>query len=167
MSVTYGWYIQNFMSRAISADVPMSLDAFRLLIATYTDGTEQQLAWIIRAVEDTTSQCNSATQRILTSHLNISTANSGVRTLSDYGDYGDQDDQSYYRPAEHAFVLDTTYRKTNAEFIMKLSEGWQLSQVAMDDVIEGCREVCKQTLCILKENVVGALSDVGLQRSWS
>ena len=45
---------------------------------------------------------------------------------------------------------------------MKLSEGQQLSQVAMDDVIEGCREVFKQTLCIVKEKVVGALSDVGI-----
>ena len=104
----------------------------------------------------------SPTQQVLTSHHNISTANSPERCrLSDYEDDDGQHDERSPRRVEDAFALDM-YRQTNAEFIMKLSEGRQLSQVAMDDIIQGCREICKQTLCTVKVNVVRALSDAGI-----
>lgn len=97
------------------------------------------------------------------SHHNISTANSPKsRRLSEYEDDKGQHDESSPRRVEDAFALDTTYRQTNAEFIMKLSEGRQLSQVAVDDIIEGCREICKQMLCTVKVNVVRVLSDAGI-----
>ena len=96
------------------------------------------------------------------SHHNISTANSPEsRRLSEYEDDKGQHDESSPQRVEDAFALDTTYRQTNAEFIMKLSEGRQLSQVAVDDIIQGCREICKQ-MCTVKVNVVRVLSDAGI-----
>ena len=58
-----------------------------------------------------------------------------------------------------------TDMKTNAEFIMKLSEGRQLSQVALGDVIEGCRSICQQTVLRVQESVLSALEDAGINYS--
>lgn len=55
--------------------------------------------------------------------------------------------------------------KANAGFVMKLSEGRQLSQLALGDVIKGCRSICQQTLSIVQERVLSALEDAGIDSS--
>lgn len=55
--------------------------------------------------------------------------------------------------------------KTNAEFLMKLSEGRQLSQVALGDVIAGCRSICQQTVSQVQESVLSALENAGINYS--
>ena len=50
-----------------------------------------------------------------------------------------------------------------AEFLLLLTEGRHLSQVAVEDVIKGCRRVCQQSLSLAKESVLSALSDAGVR----
>ena len=98
--------------------------------------------------EDTIVSCSSPS---LTSDQDISAA--------DFDTYGaqDLDEENHQRAYDGA-----SHRKTNAEFIMKHSEGRQLSQAALDDVIKGCRAICKQTLGTVKEIITVALSDIGI-----
>ena len=46
----------------------------------------------------------------------------------------------------------------NAKFIMSLTEGKQMSQVAVQEVIIGCRKVCERTITLVKERVELAVS---------
>lgn len=57
------------------------------------------------------------------------------------------------------------YLKSNAEFLMTLSEGKMLSQVAVDSVITGCRSICEQVLSQVKQNVTSKLLDAQLDPS--
>ena len=50
-----------------------------------------------------------------------------------------------------------------AEFLLLLTEGRHLSQVAVEDVIKGCRRVWQQSLSLAKESVLSALSDAGVR----
>ena len=45
---------------------------------------------------------------------------------------------------------------------MMLSEGRQLSQQAIADVISGCRIICRQTVRIALESTVNKLTDAGI-----
>ena len=112
-------------------------------------GLEHEIA------EDTFASCNSPSPA---SHQDIISA--ANLSMSDFDEYSDQDlDEKNVH--QRAFD-DASYRKINAEFIMKLSEGRQLSQAALDDVIKGCRAICEQTLGTVKEIVSVALSDIGI-----
>ena len=57
------------------------------------------------------------------------------------------------------------YLKSNAEFFMTLSEGRMLSQVAVDDVIKGCRSICQQALSQVKQDVTRKLVDAQIDCS--
>ena len=52
----------------------------------------------------------------------------------------------------------------NAEFLLTLSEGRHLSQVALDDVM-GCRNHCKKAISQAKKGVLVALNDAGIDTS--
>ena len=56
-------------------------------------------------------------------------------------------------------------RRSNAEFLMTLSEGRQLSQQAISDVIVGCRKICQQTVCTVIERSVRAIMDADIDVS--
>ena len=56
-------------------------------------------------------------------------------------------------------------QKSNADFLMTLSEGRQLSQQALSDVIGGCRKICQQTVRRVMERTSKALADVGIDIS--
>ena len=47
--------------------------------------------------------------------------------------------------------------KTNAGLLLRLTEGRHLSQVALSDVITGCRRICQETLSHVREGVLSAL----------
>ena len=53
-------------------------------------------------------------------------------------------------------------RTQNAQFLLTLTEGRQLSQVALNEVIEICRTISKQTVSQIKEGVLSALNDAGV-----
>ena len=50
----------------------------------------------------------------------------------------------------------------NAEFLLMLTEGKQVSQVALDEVIKGCRKICEQTVSQIKQRVICALGHAGI-----
>ena len=50
----------------------------------------------------------------------------------------------------------------NAVFLLTLTEGRQLSQVALNEVIKICRTISKQTISQIKEGVLSALNDAGV-----
>ena len=50
----------------------------------------------------------------------------------------------------------------NAEFLLMLTEGKQLSQVALDEVIKGCQRICNETLCRVKVEALSALTNAGI-----
>lgn len=52
--------------------------------------------------------------------------------------------------------------KKSAEFLLTLSEGRQLSQVALNDVIKGCRSICDRVVSQVKEEAFIALKDAGI-----
>ena len=56
-------------------------------------------------------------------------------------------------------------QRTNAEFLMALSEGRQLSQQAISDVIVGCRNICQQAVCTVVGRTVKALTDADIDVS--
>ena len=47
-------------------------------------------------------------------------------------------------------------RMHNAVFLLTLTEGRQLSQVALYDIIQGCRRICKHVVSHIKEGVLSA-----------
>lgn len=55
--------------------------------------------------------------------------------------------------------------KSNANFLMTLSEGRQLSQQAISDAIGGCRKVCQQAVRRVIESTSKALADTGIDIS--
>lgn len=59
-------------------------------------------------------------------------------------------------------VSSSDERIQNAAFLLMLTEGKHLSQVALDDVIKGSRRIAKQAVSKVKEGVLGVLSDVGI-----
>ena len=56
-------------------------------------------------------------------------------------------------------------KRNNAEFLMALAEGRQLSQQAISDVISGCRKICQQTARKVLESVEKPLADAGVDVS--
>ena len=48
---------------------------------------------------------------------------------------------------------------TAAKMLLQLREGYQVSQVALLDVISCCRFLCKQALCSFKADVISALGN--------
>ncbi len=79
---------------------------------------------------------------------------------SEHGPYTSADQPSFSGASDHV-----EYLKENAEFIMRLSEGRQLSQVAITDVIKGCRSVCQQAVLQVREGVLSTLADAELDSS--
>lgn len=53
------------------------------------------------------------------------------------------------------------YLKQNAKLLLKLSEERKLTEVAIQEVIEGCRGVCKQTIMCTKQIVAERLTEYG------
>ena len=53
-------------------------------------------------------------------------------------------------------------KRENAKFLLMLSEGKQVSQVALDEIVQGCREICKQTVSQTKERVLCVLNQAGV-----
>ena len=54
------------------------------------------------------------------------------------------------------------HKKENAEFLLMLTEGKQVSQVALDAIVKGCRQICKQTVSQTKERVLSVLNQAGV-----
>ena len=54
---------------------------------------------------------------------------------------------------------DLQRQKDVATFLLNLSEGRQLSQRAISEVIDGCRKLCEQTVCSVKGEVALKLSE--------
>ena len=52
--------------------------------------------------------------------------------------------------------------KGNAEFLMKLTERRQLSQVALGDVITGCRGICQKYVADIQQGIVSTLKEAGI-----
>lgn len=61
--------------------------------------------------------------------------------------------------------LSTDYTSKNAEFLMDLSEGKRLSQVAIDKVISGCKTIYDQAVVLFKEEAEIKLKDAGIDPS--
>ena len=53
-------------------------------------------------------------------------------------------------------------KKANAMFLLKLLEKRNVSQVAIGDVIDGCRDLCSQTVAKVKEGVQQSLTEAGV-----
>ena len=58
-----------------------------------------------------------------------------------------------------------TYTEQNAEFLMSLTEGKQLSQAAIEKVIEGCRNIHNQALSQYWEKMNQKLLEAGIDPS--
>ncbi len=56
-------------------------------------------------------------------------------------------------------------QRQSARFILKLMEGHKLTQVAIGDVIGGCRELCRQTARQVKYALESQIKDSGLDSS--
>lgn len=56
-------------------------------------------------------------------------------------------------------------KKMNAKFLLKLTEGRRLTQVALSDVIQGCRDICARTAIQVKQNITASLTESGMDSS--
>ena len=65
-------------------------------------------------------------------------------------------DYSIQRSSEHLQAL------AAAKFILKLREGRQISQIAISDVMMGCKNLCKHTVDEIKEGVKATLESAGM-----
>ena len=54
------------------------------------------------------------------------------------------------------------HKKENAEFLLMFTEGKQVSQVALDEIVKGCRNICEQTVSRTKERVLCVLNQAGV-----
>ena len=59
-------------------------------------------------------------------------------------------------------VIEFDQKKYSAEFLLKLSEGRRLSQVAVQDVVDGCRTLCTQTAMYVQGVMKQKLQDLGI-----
>lgn len=57
------------------------------------------------------------------------------------------------------------YTEKNAEFLMSLTEGKQLSQAAIEEVIEGCRSIHNQAVSQYREKMNQKLLEAGIDPS--
>lgn len=81
-------------------------------------------------------------------------------------DHGDVDDPSVeLQPSASHQPTDRDFIVTNAKHILKLTEGRLLSQVAVADVIQMCRDVSQQALTQVKRGVLHSLAMNGIQCS--
>ena len=58
------------------------------------------------------------------------------------------------------------HQRPSARFILKLMEGHRLTQVAIGDVIGGCRELCMQTARQVKDSLESQIRDSGIDSSF-
>ena len=67
---------------------------------------------------------------------------------------------------DHLLGVDADQQKrTSALFLLKLKETRQLSQTAVDDVVEGCRSVFSHTISRLHNSVRAKLAEKGVDEA--
>ena len=69
------------------------------------------------------------------------------------------DDQCDFFTLPKQLSFDQIQKNSAAQFLLHLREGRQVSQVALMDVIAGCRQLCNQTIYYLKTEIDQCLSD--------
>lgn len=85
--------------------------------------------------------------------------------ISDYEDSSEHSGELFLVDSPQPLLPADRRQRSNAEFLMMLSEGRYVSQQAICDVIAGCRKICQQIVCEVKEGVVSTLADAAIDIS--
>ena len=82
---------------------------------------------------------------------------------------GDSNSEQQLHESGHQWCMCHTapkaYTEQNAEFLMSLTEGKQLSQAAIEEVIEGCRRIHNQAVSQYRQKINQKLVEAGIDLS--